>query len=140
VCRGRPTATPQGQITFSCSRRSFCPSCAAKRAAIFGSLLREEVVEEVSHCLRTFTVPKLHRPYFLHHRPLLGKLCRAAWTEGAGQVVCRSRPARRSGPLPAEVRWDVLVFATARAISESLELPAQVRLLGACWGLHLVND
>lgn len=27
----------------------------------------------------TFTIPKLLRPYFLHHRPLLGKLCRAAW-------------------------------------------------------------
>lgn len=50
---------------------------------------------------------------------------RLAWDEGAGQVVCRSRPARRSGPLPAEARWDVLEFATARAIRESLEPPAQ---------------
>jgi len=27
----------------------------------------------------TFTVPKMLRPYFLHHRRLLGKLCRAAY-------------------------------------------------------------
>jgi hypothetical protein len=27
----------------------------------------------------TFTIPKMLRPYFLHHRELLGKLCRAAW-------------------------------------------------------------
>ena len=27
----------------------------------------------------TFTVPKLLRPYFLHHRELLGKLCQVAW-------------------------------------------------------------
>jgi len=26
-----------------------------------------------------FTIPKLLRPYFLHHRELLGQLSRAAW-------------------------------------------------------------
>ena len=26
-----------------------------------------------------FTIPKLIRPYFLHHRELLGKLSQAAW-------------------------------------------------------------
>jgi hypothetical protein len=66
-------------LAFSCSRRGFCPSCAAKRGAMFGALLREEVIEEVGHCLWTFTVPKLLRPFFLHHRELLGELCRAAW-------------------------------------------------------------
>jgi hypothetical protein len=29
-------------------RRSFCPSCAAKRGAIFGALLAEEVLEDVT--------------------------------------------------------------------------------------------
>ena len=57
----------------------FCPSCAAKRGALFGAFLREEVAEDVGHCLWTFTVPKLLRPYFLHRRELLGELCRAAW-------------------------------------------------------------
>ena len=31
-------------LAFSCSRRGFCPSCAAKRGAMFGALLREEVI------------------------------------------------------------------------------------------------
>ncbi len=70
-------------LAFSCSRRGFCPSCAAKRGAIFGAFLGEEVVEEVDHSLWTFTVPRLLRPYFLHRRELLGKLCRAAW-----ETVC----------------------------------------------------
>ena len=66
-------------VPFSCQRRGFCPSCAAKRAAIFGAFLREEVVEQVGHAMWTFTIPKLLRPYFLYRRELLGKLCRAAW-------------------------------------------------------------
>ena len=38
-------------LAFSCTRRGLCPSCAAKRGAIFGVFLREEVLEEVGHCL-----------------------------------------------------------------------------------------
>ena len=36
-------------VAFSCSRRVFCPSCAAKRAAVFGALLHEEILEDVGH-------------------------------------------------------------------------------------------
>jgi hypothetical protein len=81
-------------LAFSCSRRGFCPSCAAKRGAIFGAFLQEEVLEEVGHCMWTFTIPKLLRPFFLHRRALLGPLCRAAWeavseliVEAAGEEV-----------------------------------------------------
>ncbi len=49
-------------LAFSCSRRGFCSSCAAKRGAIFGAFLREEVVEPVPHRMWTLTVPKLLRP------------------------------------------------------------------------------
>jgi len=66
-------------VAFFCTRRGFCPSCAAKRAAIFGALLREEILEEVGHAQWVFTIPRLLRPYFLHHRELLGQLSRAAW-------------------------------------------------------------
>ena len=52
---------------------------------------------------------------------------RLAWDEGAGQVVCRSRPARRSGPLPAEVRWDVLEFL-ARGSRASRNAGAHCRI------------
>lgn len=66
-------------IAFSCQRRGLCPSCAAKRGALFGAFLTEEVVEDVGHCLWTFTIPKMLRVFFLHHRGLLGRLCRAGW-------------------------------------------------------------
>ena len=56
-----------------------CPSCAAKRGALFGALLGEEVLADVGHLLWTFTIPKMLRPYFLHHRELLGRLCQAGW-------------------------------------------------------------
>jgi hypothetical protein len=43
-------------------------------------LLREGVLEEVGHTQWVFVIPKmLRRPYFLHHRELLGGLARAAW-------------------------------------------------------------
>ncbi|HVR44378.1 MAG TPA: transposase zinc-binding domain-containing protein [Thermoanaerobaculia bacterium] len=64
-------------VAFSCQRRGFCPSCAAKRGAMFGALLADEVLEEVGHCLWTFTIPKMLRPFLLHHRELLGRLCQA---------------------------------------------------------------
>jgi hypothetical protein len=76
-------------VAFSCSRRVFCPSCAAKRGAIFGALLREEILGEVGHAQWVFTIPKLLRPYFLHHRELLGKLSQAAW-ETVDELIARA--------------------------------------------------
>ncbi len=106
-------------LAFSCSRRGFCPSCAAKRGAMFGALLREEVAEEVGHCLWTFTVPKLLRPFFLHRRELLGALCRAAWqtvheliAEAAGDEV---RPGMVAAVHTAasDLRWHPHIHAIA---------------------------
>jgi hypothetical protein len=48
-------------VAFSCQQRGLCPSCAAKRGALFGAFLTEEVREPVGHCLWTFTVPKMLR-------------------------------------------------------------------------------
>ena len=53
--------------------------CGAKRAAEFAAFLQDEVVADVGHAQWVFTVPKLLRPYFMHHRELLGPLCTAAW-------------------------------------------------------------
>ena len=66
-------------IACSCRGRGFCPSCGAKRAAAFGALLHDEVLEPVGHAMWTFTIPKMLRRYFLRDRKLLGELCRAAW-------------------------------------------------------------
>ena len=37
------------------------------------------MLEEVGHAQWVFVIPKMLRPYFLHHRELLGGLARAAW-------------------------------------------------------------
>ena len=37
------------------------------------------MLEEVAHAQWVFVIPKMLRPYFLHHRELLGGLSRAAW-------------------------------------------------------------
>lgn len=79
-CRVRcPSCRAEYLVAFSCQTRTFCPWCAAKRSVIFASLLQEEVLAPVGHWMATFTVPKTPRPYFLHHRELLGKLSRASW-------------------------------------------------------------
>ena len=51
---------PRPLAWLSCKGRGLCPSCGAKRAA-------------------EFAAPKMLRPYFMHHRELLGPLCTAAW-------------------------------------------------------------
>ena len=65
-------------VAFSGKGRGLCPSCGAKRAAELAAFLIDEVVEEVGHAQWVFTVPKMLRVYFLHHRELLGELSRAA--------------------------------------------------------------
>jgi len=66
-------------LAFSCKGRGLCPSCGAKRAAAFAAFLPDELLAEVGHAQWVFTVPKLLRPYFMHHPELLGPLCSAAW-------------------------------------------------------------
>ena len=65
-------------MAFSCKGRGLCPSCGAKRAAELAAFLMDEVVEGVGHAQWVFTIPKMLRVYFLHHRELLGELSRAA--------------------------------------------------------------
>lgn len=55
------------------------PSCDAKRAAAFAAFLHDEVFEDVPHAMWVFTIPKMLRVYFLHHRELLGELSRCAY-------------------------------------------------------------
>ncbi len=66
-------------VAFSCKERGVCPSCGAKRAAELAAFLQDEVVEQVGHAQWVFTIPKMLRVYFLHHRELLGALSLAAY-------------------------------------------------------------
>jgi len=74
-----PECREEYLLAFSCKTRELCPSCAAKRSAATAALLAKEVIEEVGHAQWVFVIPKMLRPYFLHHRELLGGLARAAW-------------------------------------------------------------
>lgn len=73
-----PDCAEEYLLAFSCKTRELCPSCAAKRSAATAALLAEEVLEEVGHAQWVFVMPKMLRPYFLHHRELLGGLAHAA--------------------------------------------------------------
>jgi len=66
-------------VATSCQKRGFCPSCGSKRAAAFAAFLADEVLEEVGHAMWTFSLPKMIRPYFVHHPELRGRLCRVAF-------------------------------------------------------------
>ncbi|TDI36472.1 MAG: hypothetical protein E2P02_25130 [Acidobacteria bacterium] len=66
-------------LTLSCKQRGIYPSCDAKRAAAFAVLLADELLENVGHCLWTFTIPKMLRPYFMFRRELLAELVRLAY-------------------------------------------------------------
>ena len=43
------------------------------------TILKDELLENVGHCLWTFTIPKMLRPYFMHRRELLAALSRLAF-------------------------------------------------------------
>ena len=74
-----PDCAEEYLLAFSCKTRELCPSCAAKRSAATAALLAEDVLEEVGHAQWVSVIPKMLRPYFLHHRELLGGLARAGW-------------------------------------------------------------
>ena len=80
-----PECSDEYLLAFSCKTRELCPSCAAKRST--AALLAEEVFEEVGHAQWVFVIPKMLRPYFLHHRELVGGLARAAW-ETVLELMC----------------------------------------------------
>lgn len=66
-------------LAFSCQTRGLCPSCQAKRAALFGIHLAEEVLAPVPHTHVIFTIPRALRGLFQRDRRLLGILARAAY-------------------------------------------------------------
>ena len=66
-------------LAFSCRGRYFCPSCHAKRVALFASRLESEVLAPVPHRQYVFTIPKLLRLHFRFDRRLLGLLSACAY-------------------------------------------------------------
>jgi hypothetical protein len=66
-------------IAFSCQTRNFCPSCQAKRAALFAEYFLEEIRQPVAHRHVVFRVPKALRGLFERDRRLLSILSRSAY-------------------------------------------------------------
>lgn len=64
-------------VAFSCKERMVCPSCATKRAILFGEKVRE-IVKPLPHLHMTFTIPKILRAYFRRNRKLLKLLIQSA--------------------------------------------------------------
>ena len=63
-------------LAFSCNCRYFCPTCHAKRLALWCLWLEDELLAPVPHRQFVFSLPKRLRPYFLRRRRLLGDLAR----------------------------------------------------------------
>jgi hypothetical protein len=115
-------------LAFSCKTRELCPSCAARRAAATAVLLREEVLEEVGHAQWVFVMPKMLRPYFLHHRKLLGGLARAAWERVRELMVAATGG---EGPRPGMVAVVQTAGDLACGNAEANREPADFALHGS---------
>lgn len=66
-------------IAFSCGSRNSCPSCQAKRSALFAEKLTEKILPPVGHRHLVFTLPKALRGLFERDRRLLALLSRCAY-------------------------------------------------------------
>jgi len=73
-----PTCRREHLLAFSCQTRNFCPSCQAKRGALFAEHLVESVLEDVPHRHVVFTIPRALRGIFQRERRLLSILSRCA--------------------------------------------------------------
>ncbi len=74
-----PKCHAEHLLAFSCRQRGICPSCQAKRSAIFAEWLVEEVLLDVAHRHVVFTIPKALRGLIERERRLHGLMAKAAW-------------------------------------------------------------
>jgi hypothetical protein len=65
-------------LAFSCNCRYYCPSCHAKRLAIWTQWLDTTLLAPVPHRQVVLTIPKRLRAYCLYRRRLLGAIARVA--------------------------------------------------------------
>ena len=65
-------------LAFSCKCRYFCPSCHAKRLAIWTRWLDTTLLAPVPHRQVVLTIPTRLRAYCLYRRRLLGEIARVA--------------------------------------------------------------
>ena len=73
-----PNCRAEHLLAVSCRTRNFCPSCQAKRSALFAEHVITEILEPVPHRHVVLTIPRALRGMFQRERELLGLLARAA--------------------------------------------------------------
>ena len=95
-----PKCRAEHLLAFSCRRRGICPSCQAKRSALFAEWLVEEVLLDVAHRHVVFTIPKALRGLIERERRLHGLMAKAAW-ETLRELL--SKAAREPGGVPGVV-------------------------------------
>ena len=87
-------------IAFSCQTRNLCPSCQAKRAALFAEHFVEVVRRPVPHRHVVLAIPKVLRRLFERDRRLLSLLSQAAWQ---ALRACLQEAVGRRDALPGAV-------------------------------------
>jgi len=65
-------------LALSCKARYFCPSCHAKRLALWTLWLEETLLAPVPHRQVVLTIPKRLRTWCLYRRARLSDLARVA--------------------------------------------------------------
>ena len=90
-------------LAFSCKGRYFCPSCHAKRLALWTLRLEEALLAPVPPRQVVLTIPKRLRPWCLYRRALLGDLARVAarTVTAAVRTLTRASVGSRSASWPA---------------------------------------
>ena len=74
-----PACKGEHLLAFSCQTRNFCPSCQAKRAALFAERLQQEILAPVPHRHVVFTIPRTLRGLMQRERRLLSVLSHCAF-------------------------------------------------------------
>ena len=93
---------------FSCKCRYFCPSCHAKRLAVWTQWLDTTLLAPVLHRQVVLTIPKRLRAYCRYRRRLLGEIARVAgallWLKhGLTEQISTQRLFEsRGGPAPMD--------------------------------------
>jgi hypothetical protein len=85
-------------VPFTCSARAFCPSCEAKRRALWAEHVTEHVLPpNVAYAMIVFTIPKCLRRIFLRERELLGDFARVAY-DSTRRFLCEQFPGVEGKP------------------------------------------
>jgi len=84
-----PRCRAEHLLAFSCRTRNLCPSCQAKRSAVFAEWLTEHVLLDVAHRHVVFTVPKALRGLIERERWLHGEMAKAA-RDALGELLAEA--------------------------------------------------